>query len=348
MHNIRLTIHKLKHWEYWPVWIIYLPCFFQYLYYAVRSKTALFFTAANPGMINGGAFYVPKSRIYDLLPEAVIPKTLQIEPSVRLDQIRHWMNEEQLNYPILLKPDHGLRGLGLVIIRDEPALEKLIEQLPSTYLVQEFVDFPKEMGIFFIKDPNNGQISITSVVEKEFMRIMGNGVDTVEQLILSNNRYALQYDKIIKKSFIPMDLVLEKGEVYKLEPIGNHSRGAVFYDGNNHDVSALQKFTEAVLSDIAGVYYGRLDIKYDNAEDLYKQKSFKVIELNGAFSEPAHIYDPSYSIWNAWKELIRHFKILFDISQYQLNHGFKPMKLKEGLRLMSVHFRVVKELSKLS
>ena len=60
--KFKLWLHKVGHWEYWPVWIVYLPCFLIYPIYAIRSRSFLFFTAANPGMDNGGAYLVSKKK----------------------------------------------------------------------------------------------------------------------------------------------------------------------------------------------------------------------------------------------------------------------------------------------
>jgi hypothetical protein len=85
---------------------------------------------------------------------------------------------------------------------------------------------------------------------------------------------------------------------------------------------------------VPGFYFGRLDIKYDNWEDLCRGKHFWIIELNGAGSEPAHIYDPKHSLLFAWKEITRHLDILYQVSKK--NKAFKKQKylsLKDGMQL---------------
>ena len=53
---------------------------------------------------------------------------------------------------------------------------------------------------------------------------------------------------------------------------------------------------------------------YNTLEELEQGKNFAVVELNGAASEPTHIYDPQHSIFFAWKELTRHIRYMFEIS----------------------------------
>ena len=73
------------------------------------------------------------------------------------------------------------------------------------------------------------------------------------------------------------------------------------------------KSFDAILNKIQGFYYGRLDIRYDNFEDLEAGKNFKIIEINGAKSEPTHIYDPKHSLWYAQKEIFRHQKLFYQL-----------------------------------
>jgi len=334
-----LFFHRLRHWEYWPLWIIYLPSFFQYLYYAFRSRSWVFFTVANPGIVNGGAFLVPKDKIYDQLPKAQYPKTLLIQPEVSILIIKNWLTSEGLNYPILLKPNHGLRGLGLIIIRDETNLATFLASMKTEYLVQEFVADKEEMGVFFVRHPGTKKVRLTSIVKKEFMSITGDGKSTVEELLEAVPRYAMQTNTLRKDPGIVMDKILNQGEILPLPKIGNHSLGTIFLDGKAWNTDGLLFRITELLEHLPGVNYGRLDIKFDRFEDLVDRGEFKIIELNGAFSEPAHIYDPQYGIIEAWRVLRDHFGYLFEICTYQLEQGLEPMGLLEGLELIRAHFK---------
>ena len=65
----------------------------------------------------------------------------------------------------------------------------------------------------------------------------------------------------------------------------------------------LEKTFDKILSHINGFYYGRLDIRYEKFEDLENGLNFSIIELNGAMSEPTHIYDPKHSFLYGQKEI---------------------------------------------
>jgi hypothetical protein len=85
-------------------------------------------------------------------------------------------------------------------------------------------------------------------------------------------------------------------------------------------------------------YYGRLDIRYQSRELLEREIAFSVIEVNGAGSEPTHIYDPRHSIFFAWKEIVRHWKILYSISRANHRLGHPYLSLSVGIAMYLKNF----------
>ena len=112
-----------------------------------------------------------------------------------------------------------------------------------------------------------------------------------------------------------------------LVPYGNHVRGAKFLDANHLIDDELTHIIDTICQQVKGFYFGRLDIRYNSWERLKRGQEFSIIELNGAGSEPTHMYDPKHSIFFAWKEIICHWNILFDISR--INHRLLKKTLYE-------------------
>jgi hypothetical protein len=83
---------------------------------------------------------------------------------------------------------------------------------------------------------------------------------------------------------------------------------------------------------------------YSDFDDLKAGKNFSIIELNGAGSEPTHIYDPGHSLFFAWKEIARHFKLLCAISIKNHKRGFPYLTVKEGMQMFRENKAVVKNL----
>ena len=76
MEKLKLAIHKLTHWEYWPFDVVYIPMYFVWFYYAAKARSFFFFNAANPRIKNAGFLMESKKEIYDIIPTQYIPKTL--------------------------------------------------------------------------------------------------------------------------------------------------------------------------------------------------------------------------------------------------------------------------------
>jgi hypothetical protein len=107
--------------------------------------------------------------------------------------------------------------------------------------------------------------------------------------------------------------ILPKGEKKCLVPYGNHNRGTEFLDGQALITEKLEQTFDGILKNIQGFYYGRLDIRYQTFEALEEGRDFSIIELNGAKSEPTHIYDPKHSFWYGQLEILKHQSLFMQI-----------------------------------
>lgn len=76
------------------------------------------------------------------------------------------MRDNQLTYPIVLKPDFGLAGIGVSLLSCEKDMETAISTLHDDYLVQEYLSRPKELSVFYIKDPKEPIGKIWSITER--------------------------------------------------------------------------------------------------------------------------------------------------------------------------------------
>ena len=85
-------------------------------------------------------------------------------------------------------------------------------------------------------------------------------------------------------------------------------------------------------------YFGRFDVRTASHEEM-QRGNFKVVEVNGVNSEPAHIYDPHMSLLKAYADLFRHWNTIFRIARENRRRGFKPEKTGEVIHLIREHFR---------
>lgn len=299
--------HKVKNWEYWSVNLIYMPTFFYWVWLMLKFRSISFYKYANPNITNGGFYGDSKADIYKLLPKNVYPQTVFIGKHESPD-FEEIVSVYKLSFPLILKPDIGLRGVDVVKVDSIFEIENYFESKRKNFLIQEFIDLPNEMGLFFCRMPNEKKGKITGITLKKFLTVEGNGVESIEQLLSKKHRYAMQIGKI--KDEINLNEVLLKNEKKCLVPFGNHNRGAEFLDGKEFITDKLEEVINNFLVSVSGFYYGRLDIRYNTFEELERGENFSVIELNGAKSEPTHIYDPNHSFWFGQREIFRHQRIM--------------------------------------
>jgi hypothetical protein len=199
--------------------------------------------------------------------------------------------------------------------------------------IQEFVPYEQEAGIFYYRLPGEPKGRLSGIARKEFLRVNGDGVSTIRQLLLQNKRAILQLPELERRYKEMLDLVLPRGVQHVISPYGNHARGAKFLDDSALIDETLTASIDALCQRIPEFYFGRLDIRYHDWEELKKGQNFSVIEVNGAGSEPTHIYDPKHSIFFAWKEIIRHWIILWRISRRNHRLGHPYLTIQEGIQM---------------
>jgi hypothetical protein len=334
---LKLFIHKVLNWEYWPFGIVYFPIFFLWVYYSIKAKTIFFFNAANPKIKNGGFMNESKIEIYDLIPKQYYPKTSIIRVKTPIEAVLKGFNESNFNFPLILKPDMGLRGNGVKKITNLEELKDYHAKADFDFLMQDVIPFENEVGIFYVKLPYESKGKITGIVSKEYLIVEGDGVSTIEQLIKQTPRFKFQLKSLQIEYKDKLLKVLLKGEKINLVPFGNHARGAKFIDSSHLISEKLTNIIENICQDIPEFNFGRFDIMYNTFEELENGQNFSIVELNGSGSEPTHIYDPKHNIFFAWKEIARHIGYMYEIGKHNNDKGFKFLTYKEGMKEYKAH-----------
>jgi hypothetical protein len=338
---------KLLHWEYWPFHLVYALIYPYWFVLCLRARSFFFFNTSNPSINNGGFLMESKKAIYDLIPREYYPRTLLFRAGIQPSEIMAAIRQSRFDFPLVAKPDIGMKGLSVKKVHDENDLTQYALQSRVDFLVQEFIRYEQEVGIFYYRYPDEETGHISGIVQKEFLAVKGDGVSSMRDLLLKDRRYILQIRVLEKTYGHELNRVLEMGEEHLLVPYGNHSRGAKFIDVTDWKDEELRISIDRICRRIPGFYFGRLDVRYNTWEELKQGKNFSIVELNGAGSEPTHMYDPKHSLLFAWKEIIRHWNILFRISR--INHRLlsKPyMKTPEGIQMLKesrAYVKLIKE-----
>ena len=248
-------------------------------------------------MKNGGFVMDSKIEIYDLIPQKFYPKTKFVKEKIPFDEVEAIIENSKINFPFIVKPDIGLRGSAVKKVTNVEELKAYHNKANFDYLLQDFIQYENEVGIFYVRFPDEKHGKITGIVAKEFLIIEGDGCSTIEELLKVNPRYEFQLKTLEKEYGSQLKIILAKGEKRNLVPYGNHARGAKFLDYSHLISPELTKVIDEMCLQIPEFYFGRMDLMYNTWGELEQGKNFSIVELNGSASEPTHIYDPKHSLF---------------------------------------------------
>jgi len=340
---LKNLIRRLSNWQHWPFFPFYFPLFFTWFWYILKSRAIWFFSTSNPSLTFGGFHGESKKEMYDLLPEKYFPKTIYISPQQSFQQVLGNICSGSFSYPFIVKPDVGMEGILFRKIDNEHQLETYHSKVPVEYIIQEFVDYPLEIGVFYYRHPQNTSGVITALFSKKLPLITGDGFSTIKEILEKEQPEIVE--ELLKLDESELGKVLKKDEIINLSFIGNRYHGATFHDLSEQIDETLLKLFDTISHD-SRFYYGRYDIKCSSIEDLKKGINFSILEFNGAGSIPNHIYTGKYNLIHAYKEICNHWKALYEISAYNHRKGLAYWNILKGyqyLRNANKHFRVLKK-----
>lgn len=329
---------RLTRWEYWPRWAVYPPVVGYIVWLGLRHRCLTLFTAVNPGIgAGGGLVGESKAEILGGLAGAgaAVARWTLVPPGVvatRAAAVEAFMQREALDWPVVLKPDVGERGDGVVIARSLDEVTAAVAAQPGGLIAQAYVP-GVEFGVFYYRIPDAERGEILAVTEKRLTTVRGDGRRTLEELILADDRAVGMAEFFLTKWADRLPEIPAAGETVALGELGTHCRGAIFFDGGHLVTPALAAAVERVSRTFAGYHFGRYDLRTVSAEAL-RRGEFTVIELNGLTSEATSIYDPKNSVWVGWKTLMQQWRIAFNIAAINRHRGAQILSLREVIQLV--------------
>ena len=324
---------KLGNWELWPFALRYILIIPAWIWYCIRSGSLWFFSSSNPTITFGGFEGEGKKEMYELLPKEVYPKTIYIHPQNDFNNVKQLVQQNGFTYPFVVKPDVGMKGLLFRKVDNEKDLAIYHQKIPMEYIIQDLVEYPLEVSVFYYRYPYKQKGVITGFIQKELMDVTGDGESTLWQLISAHPKAKHRLEEMRIKHIENLETTIAKGQRYVLTYAANLNRGAKFTNLKHLiDDDLLQVFD--ALSYPTKFYYGRYDIKCSSVEDLKKGKHFSILEFNGSGAEPNHVYNAGYSLLQADKEFLMHWKVLYRISRHNHKHGIPYWSFKRGLKFL--------------
>jgi hypothetical protein len=322
----------VSRFEFWPGWLFYAPIVAQWVALGLRHGDFSLPTAANPHIETGGLCGESKTAILDQMvgpARALIAPYIRIAATVEPAVAEAAIREAGLAYPLILKPDIGCNGAGVRKIADAAALAATLKLYPPEVelVLQHFVAWEGETGIFYIRHPGETRGRITSITLKFPPVVTGDGRATLRELVLRDPRAGRLPHIYLPRLAGRLDSVPEDGERVTLVMVGNHCRGSVFRDGTGLLTPALAERIETLAAAMPDFHFGRFDLRYRSLPALRRGEDFAVIEINGTGSEATHIWDARTSLGKAWRDQLMHYGEVWKIGRANRARGFRTSGL---------------------
>jgi pimeloyl-ACP methyl ester carboxylesterase len=316
---------RLTHWEHWPPAAAYAPVAIYVAWLMVRHRSLTAFTAANPAMPAAG--FISESKIEILtglaaagerVARSVVVRASQ-PPSQRAAVVSAFLGAPDASLPVVVKPDEGQRGSGVVVARTRDAVFAEVERCTVDTILQDFVP-GDEFGVFYYRRPDEARGHILSITTKHLPAVVGDGRSTLERLILGGDRTLRMARLHLRQQRTRLTEVPDAGERVPLGDCGSHCRGALFLDGAHLLTPALEAAVDEVARGFDGFYFGRFDVRAASPE-AFSDGRFTILELNGVTSEATHIYDPAVPIAEAYRVLFTQWRLAFEIGAANRRRG---------------------------
>jgi hypothetical protein len=327
--------------EFWPTWAMYIPVVIQSLLLSIRYRSLTLPLIANPKLPLSGMVGVGKSELFSqaqgICHDSILAWTTVQRDTQPIDQqvanALTKMQDHNLQFPVVGKPDIGCRGVGVKLLHNEQQLRDCLATYPidSILLLQKLASFEAEAGIFFVRHPDKAEGEIISLALKYTPYVVGDGVKTLQQLIETDPRASELQHLYIARHKESLNKVIEADQPYKLIFAASHSRGAIFRDAKEFITPELNSAINKIMADLPEFYYGRMDIKFSDIEHLQLGEDLQIVEINSASSESLHIWDRKTPFLEAIRSLLFQYKTLFKLGAANRKRGYRPPKFKQLL-----------------
>ncbi len=333
---------EVSFFEFWPLWLMYIPVALQWLALAVRNRSLFLPLIANPKLPLSGFVGVGKNEIMEQATgrcaAAILPWICHTIDQTPHDQqaykIATIASDQDIHFPFVCKPNIGCRGAGVKLIADRHQLSRYLGSYPGDtgIIVQKLASWEPEAGVFYVRIPGAATGKIVSLALKYSPYVLGDGISTLAELIARDSRASGLQHIYNERHHANLDKVIDDGVMYRLVFSITHSRGAIFRDGSKFISDELTKQIDRIMRDLPEFYYGRLDIKFPDIDSLLKGENLEIVEINAASSESLHIWDRNAALRDAVSTLLWQYRTLFNIGRVNRERGFVPPTMKEFLQ----------------
>ncbi len=326
--------------ERMPKWMICIPLACQWAWLALRYRSATLPSAANPAITAGGLVGEGKLEYFKDMGPLARARTARhcaivagTAPSAAV--LQQAMAAAGLAFPVIAKPDLGLCGYGVRLVRDMAALQDYVDAFPAgeTVVLQAYLPQAGEAGIFYARDPDSGTARLIGLALRYFPQVTGDGARSVAQLRAQDPRLRRLHGSTRHEAPVAGTQVPAAGEVVRLATIGSTRVGGLYRDGCAWITPQLLAAIDAVARDMPAFYCGRFDVRFDTLAELAAGRGFTIMEINGAGSEAIQAWDPDIGILRGLRMIFSKQRVLFAIGAAMRKRGVVPISILALARL---------------
>ena len=326
--------------ERMPKWLICVPLACQWLWLALRYRSATLPSAANPAITAGGLVGEGKLEYFRGMGQVARRATaahcaVVAGTDATTAQLQQTIQAAGLHFPLIAKPDLGLCGYGVRLIADLQALRRYVDDFPAgeTVVLQAYLSQVGEAGIFYARDPDSGQARLIGLALRHFPQVVGDGNKSIGQLCAEDWRLRRLHGGDRHEAPALGARVPAPGEIVRLSTIGSTRVGGLYRDGSACITPALLAAVDAIARDMPDFHCGRFDVRYDSLEALVAGRGFTIMEINGAGSEAIEAWDPDIGLVRGLRMIFAKQRTLFAIGAAMRRRGVVPIGLLALARL---------------
>lgn len=326
--------------ERMPKWLICVPLAVQWLWLGLRYRSLTLPSAANPSITSGGLVGEGKLEYFRGMGPLALAATARhcgvtndgTQTAAALDAR---LQASGLDFPLIAKPDLGLCGYGVRRVDDMAQLQDYLSRFPrgEVVVLQEYLPQDGEAGIFYARDPATGRGDIIGLALRTFPHVIGDGVQTVAQLVAADPRAGRLAASARHECNFDASAVPAAGEVARLATIGSTRVGGLYRDGAACSTPELVAAIDAIARDMPDFHFGRFDVRFDSLARLREGRGLRIMEVNGAGSEAIEAWDPGTGLLEGFRMIFRKQRIAFAIGDARRREGVRPIRLLELARL---------------
>lgn len=309
--------------ELLPTWVIFIPVILYGFYVGIKNKNLGFFTNINWWL--SSEYENNKHFFMQALPDQYKPITILANKSKIIDKIN-------MEFPCFVKPNNWCRWIWVKKIHNQNDLVEYHKKSLGDYVIQEFVPYDIELGVYIIKHPITKKTSILWIAYKEIATVQWDGQSTLEELIEKGER-----TKLFKKNFYERNkkirnTVIPLWEKIIITDLWNHAQGAQCKDVSYLITEENTQVFDKIGNILWDIDFWRYDIKCKSFESFQRGEDIKILEFNGVKAEPLHLYDTIHWPIKAYKQWFLYIQKAMDISNAKRKQWKKTLKFKETIR----------------